>query len=77
MMQVSQGSEIDDLPQRVRLRVLPRKWTRVEAGLDPAELERLSLQRLWRPILDLPVPAGGDDCEPRPPDPREDKYGGT
>ena len=67
---------IDDVPMRRSLRPLTCREPTRRQRQQWAEAERLSRERIWEPILGLPHPDGGDDMEPRPPSPVEDKYAG-
>ena len=68
--------QIDDVPVSRRIRPLSCREPTRRQRQQWAEADRLSRQRVWGIVAELPYPADGDDIEPRPPSPVEDKYAG-
>lgn len=66
--------DTDDLPVSPVVKIKPHRATR-KGGLSWDELERLSNQRLWKPILGL-NPVDDDFYPPAGDDPIRDRYTG-
>lgn len=60
----TQHGDIDDIPVSTRIQVIRSPQQRLATGLSFEELQRLGSHHYWAPILDLPVPKGGDDVYP-------------